>query len=164
MKREYEIVYIFDSAVEEPQVTEHLDRFHELLKDPDTPEPITDINHWGKRTLAYPIKKRDTGYYVVAHFETDTQLLEEFERAIKLDETVLRYLVVINEGLPTGRPDQRDALPATNFEDSRPDGDEDVDTVLAEVGSVESEVDPDSDAEATPAESESAPSDKEGDD
>ncbi len=109
MKRKYEIVYIFDSALEEPEVNEHLERFHELLKSSDQPEPITGIAHWGKRTLAYPIRKKEVGYYVVAHFETDTTLLSEFERVIKLDETVVRYLVVINEGLPATRPDQVDS-------------------------------------------------------
>ena len=106
MNRKYEIVYIFDSALEEPEVTEHLDRFHELLKSPEQPEPITSIAHWGKRTLAYPIKKKEVGYYVVAHVETDTTLLNEFERIVKLNEAVLRYLVVINEGLPAARIDQ----------------------------------------------------------
>lgn len=101
MSRKYEIVYIFDGALEEPQVNERLARFHELLKSADHPEPITDISHWGKRTLAYPIKNREQGHYVVAQFETEQRLLDEFERALKLDEGVLRYLVVINEGLAT---------------------------------------------------------------
>jgi len=99
MSRKYEIVYIFDSAMEEAQITESLDRFHALLKNQDYPEPITATSHWGKRTLAYPINKKEQGYYVVAQFESDQKLLNEFERAIKLDENVLRYLVVINEGL-----------------------------------------------------------------
>ena len=99
MHRKYEIVYIFDSALEEAQVTEHLQKFHELLRTTDGSDPITDISHWGRRTLAYPIKGKEMGYYVVAHFETDARLLDEFERAIKLNETVLRYLLVINEGL-----------------------------------------------------------------
>jgi small subunit ribosomal protein S6 len=101
MSRKYEIVYIFDSAMEEAQITESLDRFHALLKNQDYPEPITATNHWGKRTLAYPINKKEQGYYVVAQFESDQKLLNEFERAIKLDVNVLRYLVVINEGLAT---------------------------------------------------------------
>jgi small subunit ribosomal protein S6 len=48
--------------------------------------------------LAYPVKKHDTGYYVVAKFEADATALPEFERAIKLDEGVMRFLVVVNEG------------------------------------------------------------------
>ena len=124
MKRKYEIVYIFDSALEEPEINEHLARFHEILKNPDLPEPITDIAHWGKRTLAYPIKKKEVGYYVVAHFEADTQVLGEFERVIKLDETVLRYLVVINEGLSVHRSDQPDSSDGLDDVD---DGDVDMD-------------------------------------
>jgi small subunit ribosomal protein S6 len=98
MTRPYEIVYIFDSSLEEDQVKTHLESFHELLKSPEKPEPVTNSNHWGKRTLAYPIKGRDVGYYVVEEFETLQENLGEFERLIKLNENVLRYLVVLNEG------------------------------------------------------------------
>jgi small subunit ribosomal protein S6 len=95
MPRQYEAVYIFDSALEEAAIAEKLTRFHGLIPQSGG-EPIK-VNHWGKRTLAYPIKKRDTGYYVVANFEAAPAQLPEFERAIKLDEGVLRHLVVVNE-------------------------------------------------------------------
>ncbi len=93
MTRQYEVVYIFDSALEEPAVNERLARFNALLGEG------TEIatNHWGKRTLSYPIKRRDVGYYVVSKFAAATELLPEFERAIKLDESVLRFLVVLAE-------------------------------------------------------------------
>lgn len=100
MSREYEIVYVFDSALEETQVTEHLDRFHELLKNPENPNPVTSVSHWGKRTLSYPIKGKEQGYYVLVRFETDPTLLPEFERAIKLEDSALRHLIVVNEALP----------------------------------------------------------------
>lgn len=95
MPRQYEAVYIFDSALEEPAITEKLNRFHALIQQPG--EDTIKVNHWGKRTLAYPIKKRETGYYVVANFEAQASKLPEFERAIKLDDGVLRFLVVVNE-------------------------------------------------------------------
>lgn len=98
MANRYEVVYIFDSALEEAQVNEHLERFHALLKTAERPEPIRQVNHWGKRTLAYPIKRRDVAYYVVVQFDADANQLAEFERLIKLDESVLRHLVVIDEG------------------------------------------------------------------
>ncbi len=72
MTRRYETVYIFDSALDEPAITEKLTRLHTLFK----------------------IKKKDTGYYVVAQFDATGDLLPEYERAVKLDEGVLRYLVV----------------------------------------------------------------------
>lgn len=96
--RPYEIVYIFDSALEEQQVNEHLERLHELLKSAERPDPVTNVNHWGKRTLAYPIKGKDVGYYVVVNFEAEQSQLPEFERAIKLNDAVVRYLLVLIEG------------------------------------------------------------------
>ena len=62
---------------------------------------MAQFNHWGRRTLAYQIKKRDTGYYVVATVTADPTLLPEFERAIKLDDAVIRHLIVLNEEPPT---------------------------------------------------------------
>lgn len=98
MTRRYEVVYIFDAALEEAQVNEHLERFHAVLRTSENPDPIRQVNHWGKRTLAYPIKKHETGYYVVVQFTALPSQLAEFERLIKLDESVLRHLVVIDEG------------------------------------------------------------------
>jgi small subunit ribosomal protein S6 len=97
MTRQYEVVYIFDSALEETAINERLERFHGLIAQGDD-AAAPELNHWGKRSLAYPIKKHETGYYVIAKVETDPTALPEFERAIKLDEGVLRHLVVANEG------------------------------------------------------------------
>ena len=99
MARRYETVYIFDPALEEPAIAEKLERFHALLTKQGKGS-ITNVSHWGKRGLAYPIKKKDTGYYAVAQFETAAELLPEYERAVKLDESVVRFLVVVSEGLP----------------------------------------------------------------
>ncbi len=101
MSRQYEVVYIFDSALEEGQINERLERFHALLTTPEHPQPVTATNHWGKRSLAYPIGRKETGYYVVVQFETAADQLPEFERAIKLDESVLRHLMVLNEDVTT---------------------------------------------------------------
>lgn len=101
MKRDYEIVYIFDSTLEEAKVNEKLDRFHELLTGGNGKAEITAVDHWGRRELAYPIEKRTNGYYVVAQFTGEGEPLPELERLLKLDEEVLRYLIVLNEGVPT---------------------------------------------------------------
>jgi small subunit ribosomal protein S6 len=96
MARHYEAVYIFDSALEEAAINEHLERFHTLLAQPDAEAP--QLTHWGKRTLAYPIDKHETGYYVIAKLDTAPAALPEFERAVKLEPAVLRMLIVVNEG------------------------------------------------------------------
>jgi len=95
--RDYEAVYIFDSSIEETAINEKLDRYHGLLTG-DGAGQVTAVDHWGKRQLAYPIDDRDNGYYVVTHFNAAPTALPEYERVLKLDEQLLRYLVVINEG------------------------------------------------------------------
>lgn len=99
MVRPYEVVYIFDAALEDEAIAQKLEQFHSLLATEGAAAP--SFNHWGRRTLAYPIRKRTTGYYVVANFDTDPKLLPEFERALRLDEVVLRFLVVLNDTPPT---------------------------------------------------------------
>lgn len=92
MTREYEVVYILDSTLEDEAINERLGRYHGLLQ-------LTDpkIDHWGRRQLAYKIGSRDTGYYAVARFAADPALLPEYERALKLDDAVVRYLVSLHE-------------------------------------------------------------------
>jgi small subunit ribosomal protein S6 len=93
MPRPYEAVYVFDSTIEDSAVTEKLDRFHQLL---GTTGEIK-IDHWGRRQLAYPIGSKENGYYVIARFEAESGGLPEYERALKLDETVIRHLITIFE-------------------------------------------------------------------
>lgn len=99
MLRPYEVVYIFDAALEDEAVNQKLEQYHALIRAEGAAAPV--LNHWGRRTLAYQIRKHATGYYVVANFDTKTELLPEFERALKLDESLLRHLVVLNDTPPT---------------------------------------------------------------
>lgn len=93
MPRPYEAVYVFDSTLEDAAVTEKLDRFHQLLGTSGEMK----VDHWGRRQLAYPIGPRENGYYVVARFNADPKTLPEYERALKLDEGIVRYLVTLHE-------------------------------------------------------------------
>ncbi|HMN08250.1 MAG TPA: 30S ribosomal protein S6 [Gemmatimonadaceae bacterium] len=93
MSRQYEAVYIFDSTLEDAAIQEKLAKHHALLA---TTEEIT-VDHWGRRQLAYKIGRRETGYYILARFATDPRALPEFERALKLDDGVIRYLITLYE-------------------------------------------------------------------
>lgn len=97
--REYEIVYIFDSVLTEDQVNEKLEKYHQHITS-DGGE-ITAVDHWGKRQLAYPIRKKTAGYYVVVQFTAAPEGLPELERTLKLDDDLVRYLIVLSEGEPT---------------------------------------------------------------
>lgn len=119
MTREYEIVYIFDSTLEDDAINERLGRFHGLL---NVAEPTLD--HWGRRQLAYKIGRRDTGYYVVAKFAADPTLLPEYERALRLDDSVVRYLVSLHEH-ELGAPPMTEEQLAARRRDGDDDDDED---------------------------------------
>ncbi|MGQ0539109.1 MAG: 30S ribosomal protein S6 [Gemmatimonadaceae bacterium] len=93
MSRRYEAVYIFDSTLEDAAINEKLAHHHALLNAGST----LTTEHWGRRQLAYKIGPRDQGYYVIARFEADGANLPEFERALKLDDGVIRYLIAIHE-------------------------------------------------------------------
>lgn len=99
--RPYEVVYIFDSALGEDQINEKLDRYHALITGPGG--EITALEHWGRKQMTYAIKKKNNGYYVVAQLNSGIEALPEFERLLKLDEELLRYLVVSHEGEPTSQ-------------------------------------------------------------
>ena len=98
--RVYEIVYIFDPQLDEAAIGEKMDRFHGLVTDADGAEVI-QVDHWGSRQLAYPIGGQLLGYYTVSHLRCAPEALTEFERILKLDTDLLRFLVVVNEGEPT---------------------------------------------------------------
>ncbi len=97
--RTYEVVYIFEPALDESAIDEKLERFHGVATDPGG--EVVAVDHWGNRQLAYPINGSRTGYYVVAQFQADPTILPEFERQLKLEDDLMRYLVVLNEGEPT---------------------------------------------------------------
>ena len=118
MSRRYEAVYIFDSTLEDAAISEKLTRVHGLLGLATEPK----LEHWGRRQLAYQIGPRDTGYYVVAQFEAETAVLPEYERALKLDEGVLRYLVTLHEHEVGAPPMTEEELAARR---GRDDDDED---------------------------------------
>lgn len=116
MAGRYEIVYIFASALEEPQINERLERYHALVGGSDAVE----ANHWGKRTLAYAIKNQPVGYYVLARFDATPEQLTELQRVVRLDESVLRFLIVVADdeaGLVTATPHERES--ADSEEDDR---------------------------------------------
>ncbi|GAC1694737.1 MAG: 30S ribosomal protein S6 [Gemmatimonadaceae bacterium] len=119
MPRQYEAVYIFDSALEDTAINERLTRFHDLLGVSGS----ATVDHWGRRQLAYPIGPRENGYSVIARFDADAPALPESERALRLDDGVVRYLVTIREHEVGAPPMSEEELAAQRAK--RDDDDED---------------------------------------
>ena len=124
--RLYEVVYILDPALDEGAATEKLAAFHELAN--SLGGEVSAVDHWGTRQLAYPINKMTSGYYVVAQFTAEADALPEYERLLKLDGEVMRYLLVLNEGEPTtGHSIVADAPVRARSEDDEEEEDDEDD-------------------------------------
>jgi small subunit ribosomal protein S6 len=125
--RLYEVVYILDPALDEGAATAKLEKFHALAVAHGG--EVTAVDHWGNRQLAYPIKRHQSGYYIVAQFSAAAEALPEFERLLRLDEEVLRYLLVLNEGEPTSGMSilAEVTRPVVDKEDEDDDDDDDED-------------------------------------
>jgi small subunit ribosomal protein S6 len=55
---------------------------------------VTNTNVWGRRSLAYAIKKHTEGYYVQFNFQLLPSASRELERNLRLDEKIIRHLVI----------------------------------------------------------------------
>ena len=91
--RRYEAVYIFDSALDDAVITEKLEKLQGLLS---LAEPA-ELELWGRRALAYKIGRHENGYYIISRFHAEPKVLPEFERALKLEDGVIRYLISLLE-------------------------------------------------------------------
>lgn len=122
MTRQYEAVFIFDSTLEDGVIADKIARHNALLH---SNQEIA-IEHWGRRQLAYKIGRRETGYYVLIRFHCDAKVLPEYERALKLDDGVVRYLINLHENELGAPPATEEELAARRraMEDDDEDEDE----------------------------------------
>jgi small subunit ribosomal protein S6 len=94
--REYELYLIIDADVEEEAAEAIVEKVTQLISagSDGTAGEVIKVTARGKRRLTYPIKKKVDGQDVIINFHTPPQALAEIERVLKLDEQVLRYLLV----------------------------------------------------------------------
>ena len=89
--RNYESLYIIHPDVVGDELTAMVEKFQGVLT--DQAAEIYKLDNWGVRKLAYPIKKVERGCYVQTFFQAEPQVIAEFERRLRLDEKVLRFLI-----------------------------------------------------------------------
>ena len=94
--RKYESLYIIHPDVVGDELTAMVERFQTILTDQKA--EILKLDNWGTRKLAYPIQKQVKGCYVQTIFEADADVIAEYERRLRLDEKVLRFMTLRFEG------------------------------------------------------------------
>jgi small subunit ribosomal protein S6 len=88
----YEIMIILDAEADEEQQQEILERVQQLIRDGGG--VIDHLNDWGRRKIAYPIRKRGDGRYVVITSSGEPASLGEIERVLSISDIVLRAFFV----------------------------------------------------------------------
>ncbi len=90
--RNYESLYIVHPEVVGDELTVLVDKFQKILSDQQA--EIVKLDNWGVRKLAYPIKKVERGNYIQVLFSAGPEVVAEYERRLRLDEQILRFLTV----------------------------------------------------------------------
>jgi len=86
--RQYELMIILDPDLEERTISPSLDKFLTVVtKDGGT---VDKVDLWGKRRLAYDIKKKSEGIYAVVNFSAESATAKELDRQLGLNESILR--------------------------------------------------------------------------
>ncbi|NEO82829.1 MAG: 30S ribosomal protein S6 [Spirulina sp. SIO3F2] len=92
MSRHYEMMYVLRPDLSEEQTNTAITKYSDLLTELGSTNIQADV--WGRRRLAYPIKKFQDGIYVLLHYEADGQQVAPLERSMRLSEDVIRYLTI----------------------------------------------------------------------
>ncbi|MBI2984962.1 MAG: 30S ribosomal protein S6 [Candidatus Kerfeldbacteria bacterium] len=92
MNQPYEMLYIIPGSKTEEEAKQVAERIQQLLRDQGA--TISKQDFWGKRRLAYEIRRARQGFYDYLEFDLDSQALAPLERALGLNEDVLRYQVL----------------------------------------------------------------------
>jgi len=90
--RPYEVMVIYDAELEQADLRAAVERSTTLLTSRGA--ELGPVDHWGKRTLAYRIKRRHEGYYVVIQARAEPDTMGELGRTLTLADEVLRHKVL----------------------------------------------------------------------
>ena len=93
--RNYEIMFILSTQLTDEEKQAGVAFVEKILTAGGATEVKTEI--WGDRKLAYPIKKKENGYYVLTTFQADGTKFTEIESKLNINESILKYMIVKND-------------------------------------------------------------------
>ena len=85
-------MYIIRPNIDDESRKALVERFNTILT--DNGAEITESKDWGKRRLAYEIEDYREGYYQIVNFVAEPAAVQEFDRLVKINEDIIRHLVV----------------------------------------------------------------------
>lgn len=91
-KNYYELTYIINPVLEDDKYEEIIGKFTDFIR--DNGGEIDEVDEWGIRKFEFEMDKKSSGYYVNAYFTAPGELIEKLERALRIDDYVMRYLTL----------------------------------------------------------------------
>ena len=90
--RAYEVVIILDPSTDERTVAPSLDKFLNVVRNDGG--TVDNVDIWGRRRLAYEVKKNAEGIYAIVNLSAEPATVKELDRQLTLNESVLRTKVI----------------------------------------------------------------------
>ena len=87
----YELMFIIDPTLEDEKKEAAVETVKGIIEADGT---VGEVDVWGLRKLAYPIQKKNEGYYVVVTFQASPELPKELDRRLRISEAVMRHLII----------------------------------------------------------------------
>ncbi|CAN5308377.1 30S ribosomal protein S6 [soil metagenome] len=91
-KEFYEMTYILNPVLDDDRFKELVEFVNKLIE--DNGGSIIDTDEWGSKQLAYPIEKKNSGYYVNLYFEAPNSTIEPVERNMRINDDIMRYITL----------------------------------------------------------------------
>ena len=89
---EYETTFVIDSLLKTEEIEGIISKYERFIS--ANGGEIKKIERWGKKRLAYEIKKRQYGFYVYIRYSGPPTIVKPLEREFRLNESILRYLSI----------------------------------------------------------------------
>ncbi len=87
----YEVMFIINPALEDEKKDAAVERVKEVIA---ADGEVGKVDVWGMRKLAYPIEKKNEGYYVVIEFKASPELPKELDRRLRISDDVMRHIII----------------------------------------------------------------------
>lgn len=94
--REYETVIVLDPALDDTRVGQEIDTVQSVITQGGG--EVLEVQRWGRRRLAYEIRKKREGIYSLIRFKSEGSVLDDLKRRFLINESLLRHLTVLSEG------------------------------------------------------------------
>ena len=91
-KRNYDIGFIINPDSTEEEIKKIIDSIKKVIEESDG--VVEKLDEWGRKRLVYPIQKHKEGIYIFINAEIKGEIVEEIERKLKLNEKIIRFIVV----------------------------------------------------------------------